>query len=383
MILIGLLISGATLVFFLYRLRGHWGQILEAFREARYAYLIPAVFMLAVLYALRIARWRLFLKTIQPVRWLSATSATMIGFTANNVLPARLGEVIRPYLLHRREKVGFGRALATIGLARVFDLIGLALLLLCTWAVMAASPRVSPDGSRAESNRVSGGETPAMQSAQNDAPNGADEQESLIRNVWKGGLIVAGMAVVGTCILLGLALFPEPILRAAETCARILPEVWRGPLVGLMRSVVETMGFLKNWRGVSLGCLMSFGIWISQGLSTWALAEGLDLEIGAAGAFLAVIAVSAAVALPQGPGFLGTFHLAATLVAEMFAATTAEAGAFALLMWLVNIVPVTLVGFVFLGYEGLNLRRLTRESREMEEEEEEAIERALEGDGGS
>jgi hypothetical protein len=382
---VGLMISAAALGFFLYRLRGHWGDMLRAFQEARYVYLIPAIAMLVVLYALRIARWRLFLKPIKPVRWLSATSATMIGFTANNVLPARLGEVIRPYLLERHEKVGFGRALATIGLARVFDLIGLALLLLFTWAILAASPRIKADLTEKPADGVSAGaeDSPStLQAPQNRGKSKPQQQEALIRKVWKGGMIVAGMAVVGTCVLLGLALFPSPILRAGEACAKVLPEAWRAPLVGLMHSVVETMGFLKNWRGVGLGVAMSFGIWVSQGLSTWAIAEGLGLEIGAAGAFLAVLFVSAAVAVPQGPGFLGTFHLAATLAAEVFAAPTVEAGAFALLMWLVNIVPVTLAGFAFLAYEGLNLRRLTRESHEMEDEEKEQVEQAIEEGAG-
>ena len=382
---VGLMISAAALMFFLYRLRGEWGEILEAFKRARYVYLIPAIAMLVVLYALRIARWRLFLKPIKPVRWFSATSATMIGFTANNVLPARLGEVIRPYLLERHEKVGFGRALATIGLARVFDLIGLALLLLFTWAILAASPRIKEDlipASGGGASAADNGRAPALQTDRGGGPDAAQQQESLIRKVWKGGMIVAGMAVVGTCVLLGLALFPSPILRAGEACAQVLPEAWRAPLVGLMHSVVETMGFLKNWRGVGLAVAMSFGVWVSQGLSTWAIAEGLGLEIGAAGAFLAVLFVSAAVAVPQGPGFLGTFHLAATLAAEVFAASTVEAGAFALLMWLVNVVPVTLAGFAFLGYEGLNLKKLSEESREMEEEEEEEIERAIEEQGG-
>ena len=103
-----------------------------------------------------------------------------------------------------------------------------------------------------------------------------------------------------------------------------------------------------------------------QAVSTWLLARGMHLEIGVGGAFLATIAVAAAIAIPQAPGFLGMFHLAAALVVEGFDVSTAQAGAFAMIMWVVNIVPVTVAGLGFLMYEGVNVASLREQSERLE-----------------
>ncbi|MFP4175679.1 MAG: lysylphosphatidylglycerol synthase transmembrane domain-containing protein [Planctomycetota bacterium] len=361
-----LLVSAVAVAFFAYRVAGHRQEVWMTLRSAGGGYLALSVALLAVLYLLRIVRWRLFLRHIADIRWLSLTSATLIGFTANNILPARLGELIRPYLLSKREKVSMGHALGSIGLARLFDLIGLSLLLILTWFILSL------------------GGTHQLQHDDNPPPETASETVSadvsnetvvnekhntgMLDNIWKAGIVVTAMAAAGTIILLLVALYPSPVLRVAEFCAQILPGSWRSRAVHLVHSLTETMGFLKDWRGVTGGVALSAGVWLFQGLSTWAVAEALGLSIGPAGAFLAVIAVCAAVAVPQGPGFLGTFHLAASLVAEAFHTPVGQAAAFAMLMWVINIIPVTLAGLVFLVYEGAGLRRLSAESQSEKED---------------
>lgn len=74
-----------------------------------------------------------------------------------------------------------------------------------------------------------------------------------------------------------------------------------------------------------------------------------------------------AVALPQAPAFVGPFHLAAAVAARSFAAAAGEAQAFALLMWLVNVLPITLVGLGFLWHEGLGLGQLASASRSLKD----------------
>ncbi len=374
LIAFGFALSGAALVFFIHRLRGHWTEVFECFRQADYRYLALGIAMLFVLYWFRVVRWRLFLRPIKRVSGLSATSATCIGFMANNTLPIRLGELIRPYLLHRKEGVGFAHALATVGLARVFDLIGLSVLLLITWALLPSHISGElPAGPGPEAGTaavgISGGQpgTPGTQGAVAAGDTLGHDDGRLVGRVWRGGLVLVVLAAIFMAFLLGLAVFPAPFLKAGEVCTRFLPVAWRGSADNFLRSITEAMGFLKDWKGVALAVAYSVGLWLSQGLGTYALALALGLELGLGGSFLAVIAVSAAVALPQAPGYLGVFQLAAALAAESFQVGKADAGAFALLMWLVNIVPITLVGLGFLWYEGLSLRKLTAASQQMGE----------------
>ena len=54
---------------------------------------------------LRSIRWSVLISPVKKVSVLNLFSANMIGFMANNVLPARLGEVIRPVMIARKEKI--------------------------------------------------------------------------------------------------------------------------------------------------------------------------------------------------------------------------------------------------------------------------------------
>ena len=366
----GLCVSGVALFFFLQRLKGHWAEVTASFERANYLCLVPGIGFLALLYWLRVARWKLFLKPIRPVRGLSVASATCIGFMANCVLPARVGELIRPYVLHRKEGVPFGQALATAaGLERVFDLIGLAALMLLTWALLSARLSDAPAGASAgaavrlrarDERRIASG--PASGSQQMGGPRATPDS---VRRIWRGGIVFVAIAGAGACLLLAIALFPRAFRTGAEACVRILPRRWRGAGQEFLHSIAEAMGFLKSSKGVGLAGLYSVGLWVAQGLSTYALAVGLGLDIGVSGSFLAVIAIAVAVALPQGPAFIGPFQWAAAVAAESFQTGRGEAGAFALLMWAVNVLPITLVGLGFLWYEGLSLKSLMGASRRM------------------
>jgi len=359
---VGVVVTALSLCLFVPPLVRQWSQVVETFQRANYLCLIPAIGFLGVLYYFRVVRWQLFLRPIKRVRKLSVTSATCIGFMANCVLPFRVGEIVRPYVLHRKEGIGFAHALATAaGLERIFDLIGLSLLLIITWFMMGTYvPRGSQGARLAAPTEMSGelGGTATEQGTGEDVTAG---------HIWKRGMLFAAMAAAGCVGLVALVFFPAPLLRLGESCTRVLPASLRGMANRFMHAVVDAMGFIKSWKGALVAAAYSLGIWVAQGLSNYALARGLGVDIGLAGAFFVGIAVAVAVAPPQLPAFAGSFHLAATVAAMGFHAAGGEAMAFALLMWLVNVLPITLVGLGFLWREGLGLGQLAAASRSLKE----------------
>jgi len=100
------------------------------------------------------------------------------------------------------------------------------------------------------------------------------------------------------------------------------------------------------------------------GLSTYTLSLAFGLPLGVTGGFFVTVCVALGVALPQAPGYVGVFHVAAKLGAEVFQAPEAGAFAFANMLWVVNVVPITLVGLAFLWYEGASLQALVHASRQ-------------------
>ena len=366
LVLVGVAVSAACLAYLVNMLAANWQDAVSTYRRTDWLCLVPALGLICLLYWCRVLRWQLFLRPIKRVGALNAASATCIGFMTNNILGARLGEIVRPYVLQRNEGVRFGHGLATVGLSRVFDLIGLSILLLITWALLSARAWEPPQ----PSGSVAGAEAPAQAAERvGEPPSPAQDgpvpgHSITIRDIWYAGMVGAAVALGALAVLLGLALFPRPFLKLGERCTGVLPRAWRPHALGLLRSIAEAMGFLKNWRGVGLAVVYSAGVWLAQGTSTYALARGMDVPLGLAGAFLVTLVVSAAIALPQAPLYAGVYPLAAALVTEVLhAGNRSEAAAFALLVWLVNVAPITLVGLGFLWREGLSLAALASGSR--------------------
>ena len=116
-------------------------NVAEVWAETRRADpwpLLLAVVATGVTYVVRALRWQYLLAPIGPTRFSTAFRTTVIGFAATFLLPARAGEVIRPYLLARREGLNATAAFATIILERLLDLI--TVLLLFAWFVLTAAP---------------------------------------------------------------------------------------------------------------------------------------------------------------------------------------------------------------------------------------------------
>lgn len=343
MIAAGLALSAAAVAFFVHRLWGHWGEVASAFAQADYLYVVPSVGLIALMYATRMMRWRLFLRPLREVPYGDVASATLIGFMSSCVLPLRAGEVIRPYVLHKKSGLSFGHAAGTaMGLERVFDLIGACFLLLLALALApAAAAQASAGGFGAR----------------------------ILNTVQQRALWFAAVTLVGLATLTLVAFRPGRVLRVVGWFLRLVPGRLRGSLEAFVRSVVESLGFLKRPRRVTLALLLSLGMWLCYPMSAWCLARGFRLGLPFGGVLLAQVLVTVAVVMPQAPGFIGVFQVAAMMGVQLYGVPSAEAGAFATMLWAVNVFPITVVGLGVLWYEGFSLKGLARASRAAAEPE--------------
>src|SRR5882762_7307534 len=110
-------------------------RVLAAISLARPEWLALSLATMVVNLAIRALRWKYLLEPLAPTTFASAFRATAVGFAANSVLPARAGEVIRPYFLARQAPASQkGRmtatgAFATIILERLLDTVTVLILL--------------------------------------------------------------------------------------------------------------------------------------------------------------------------------------------------------------------------------------------------------------
>src|SRR5260370_30192030 len=141
-VLVLLLTAGLLAYFFRgVDLPGVWA----ATRRADPRLLVLAIGVTMMTYAFRAFRWQYLLAPIGPTRFTTAFQTTVIGFAASFLLPARPGEVLRPYLLAKREHLPPTAAFATIILERLLDLV--TVLLLFGLFVLAVNPASLSAGS--------------------------------------------------------------------------------------------------------------------------------------------------------------------------------------------------------------------------------------------
>lgn len=272
----------------------------------------------------RARRWRwLFPPGPEPP---GIVAATMIGYMANSVLPLRAGEVVRIYVLARklRESGAGARAesfwlvTATLVVERVLDSLAIVLML-AVLVLTVQVPRVVE---------------------------------------WAAGVLFA-IDVVGVSLLVA-------IVRAPERCRRLLLRLTaRWPAAArLVASVFDTgmrgLDGVRTWAHLPPLAGWTALVWLLPATAAWAMlrAVHLDLPFGAGWTVLAFVGIG--ISVPSAPGYVGVFHAAATAALELFGVSRSVALAYAVLYHASTMLPITIVGWLFLLREHVSLGEARR-----------------------
>jgi len=128
----GILIS-VVFIYFAFR-DIDYEEFSSAIAGADYVWILPAITAMIVSFWLRGYRWKYILKPVQEVSVRSAFSATMIGYMANNILPFRIGDIVRLVTISKYSGIKKAAALGSVFIERLLDLVmllaifGMALL---------------------------------------------------------------------------------------------------------------------------------------------------------------------------------------------------------------------------------------------------------------
>ncbi len=302
------------------------GEVWEKTREADARLLVAGVFVTLMTYALRAFRWQFLLAPIGPTRFSTAFQTTVIGFAASFLLPARAGEVLRPYLLARRERLPPTAAFATIILERLLDLV--TVLLLFGVFVVVVDPRT-----------LSG-------------------DPALYTRVKTGGLLAAGASIAGLIVFFFLAGHPEKLGAWALRIERILPARLARAVARLVESFAQGLAIMRRPVQLLGSLALSFPLWLSIALGIWVTSHAFHMTFSYVGSFLVMTLLVVGVAVPT-PGQVGGFHAAYKIaVMTFFGVTETTAVGAAIVLHAISFVPVTLLGLLFMARDGLSLGRM-------------------------
>jgi uncharacterized membrane protein YbhN (UPF0104 family) len=275
---------------------------------------LPALAVYFVGVWLRSVRWLLLLRPAVPAEVRPQLHVgrlfrvLVIGFTVNNLLPARLGELARAYLLWHRERVEPGATLATIVLERVLD--GLTL---CAFAGLAALLVPFP---------------PQLQQA-----------------AW----VTAGIFLLATVGLVGLLVWPTPFVALAGRLLNLLPPQLAAFGVRLVVKFVQGLAVLRQGRTLVAVLALSLAAWLAEATMYYVIMLGFPFAARPAAALLGAAAANIGTMIPSSPGYVGTFDLPLQIVlTEVFGVPLAQATSYTLVLHAALVVPVVALGLFFL-----------------------------------
>lgn len=325
-----LLLTAGLLAFFLRN--ADLAGVLAEVRRSDPALIALASALTLATYLLRTWRWQHLLRPVGRARFGPAFRATVIGFAASFLLPARAGEFIRPYLLARREGLSATASFATIVVERLLDLVTVLLLfsvflLFFDPGLAAADPRVF----------------------------------SAVRI---GAAGAAATALVGLGALALLAGHPERLARAAGRLERWLPARVAAGAGRLVARFAEGMGILRQPMALLRATAISVPLWLSIAAGIWLTARAFHITFPYTGSFLVMSLLVVGVSVPT-PGAIGGFHAAFRIaVTAFYGASEERAVGAAIVLHAVSFVPVTLVGIAFMAHEGLSFATMQRIAHE-------------------
>lgn len=316
---------GVTLVFVALLLwKVDLREVTAALASANYLWVAPAIATTVASYLLRTGRWGQILQPIRRVSFRALLPVLMIGFMANNLLPARIGELVRAYALGRKTGLSKSLGLATILLERLFD--GVTLL-----AVLGLFALLFP--------LSSWGRT--------------------------AGLFAGAVFLVLAVALVGMLTRQSLALRVLRTVSRPLPRGMGEQVERKAGSFIEGLRVLRHGRDLLAIVAWSLVIWSVECGTYFVVIRSVHPTLRAGSPLLAamlmMVMVNLGTLIPSAPGYVGVYQFFGVQALQAFGVTAEAALAVAILAQAVQWTIVTGLGLIFVARESLDLRGLATE----------------------
>lgn len=300
-------------------------EVWASLRGANYAGFLAIMLVTVLGFWIRAVRWRWFIAAPRRLPTGSLFSATMIGFMANNVLPFRLGEFVRPWALARRENLSNTTLLATIVVERAVDMLTLL-------AIFGIALILHPIAGTSEAGR-------------------------LVQ--WGGKVLVVLCAALTAFVIVA-----ERNRALAEAVSRWatapLPERLRARAARMLGHFLDGLGLFRDVGRLAVVFATSFVMFlcfaVALGLGLWSLHIAVPWYAG----LVMLVITAIGIMVPAAPGYVGTLNYACIVGLKLFGVGAAQSAPFGWFYFFSQWLPITAVGLYYLNREGLSLRSLGR-----------------------
>jgi uncharacterized protein (TIRG00374 family) len=293
-----------------------FGALHKALGSSNYWALAPALLVLAVAIVLRSIRWRFLISPAHRPSLRAVTSALLVGYLFNSILPARAGEAIRVLVLRQRAGTPKFEALGTVVAERALDVLALLLLLFVTVPVVPATTWMAK------------------------------------------ALVVGAVLFIGiAAAFVALALYGERPARLMLRPLTMLPRMSRHRIDVAASNLIGGLSAFRRPAVALPAFALTLASWLLIALAAWICMWGFDLRLAFAAGVLVVVAINLAMILPSGPAGVGVFEAATLTALHPFHVPRASALSYALVLHGLNVIPFIIVGYFVLQRHALVPRR--------------------------
>lgn len=278
--------------------------------------------LIVLTYPIRSYRWGVLVRAVAPAHPLHLLSGTSVGLMANMLLPARVGDLVRGFLIARRTGLGVASGITTVAVERVLDVAVNLVVFGMLWSTTG------------------------------------------LGRVWTGPetLPLALLAGVGAAVVLLLVWLQgrRGLGSLPDRSEGWLPFVRVGQLRILALETIRGLQGLARWQVAARAVVVSFALWAVFGLLNYVGLLALGVQLPLRAAYVTMLAQTVGVAVPSAPGYIGTFHLATVGALALYDIDAEVALSLALLLHASSLISSVIIGLPFLWYESLSLRQLRR-----------------------
>lgn len=307
----GILISGIAIY---YSIKGlDWESVRRGFATVNLWWYLAATLLIILTVWIRAYRWTFFLKNHRPLSLYTLHKGVMIGYFGNNVLPFRLGELLRAYSTSMLTGISTPHLFSTIVLERIVDAFSFFFFLL---GISLISPM--PE--------------------------------------WAGNTrLVLALVLVVILVIFAVYYFSHrKISRYIDTK--------KGRLWDIVRHIHSGLCVVFDMKYRLYVFILSLVLWAIYGAEFWIGFKMFGMELGVLPAAVLLATSSFAISVPSVPGYVGTYHVAIVQALMIYGIEKSSAFTYAVVLHLVGFISLTLLGFIFYLQTHLSVTSVTKES---------------------
>ena len=311
-VIVGILIS---IILVYLSVRGiNLQDVFRDLKKIQLTYVIFFILLVILMQWLRSYRWGVILQPMEKIDQFSLFSVTSVGFLAIASIPARIGELARPYLISKRSSIKMSSALGTILVERVLDsftVLAIAVIVLFL----------------------------------------TDLPPWMIRSSIIFFLLALGMF----CFIIFLILRRDAALKLINKILSKLPGKFAHKIDELIHHFIDGFQIVTNIKLLLYLFLLSALIWFVDVLAIYMLLKAFGFTLPVLASFVVMIILIVGIAIPAGPGYIGNWHFACVLALSFFGLAKAEALSFAVVYHFLSMVIVVVLGVAFLPFNKFSI----------------------------